>query len=81
MGIRLISNEKVGIGAMIPLDPMLGFIYVDQGEDCTGEDISIRQITRDPRCGPSVVVLHTIVKSRRIRPHEMSRHHRVGSSK
>jgi hypothetical protein len=40
MGTRLISNDVVGIEAMVPLDPMLGFIYVVQGEDCMGEDIS-----------------------------------------
>jgi hypothetical protein len=40
MGTRLISNEEVGIGAMVPPDPMLGFIYVGQGEDCIGEGIS-----------------------------------------
>ena len=44
MGTRLISNEEEGIGAMMPMDPMLGFIYVDQGEDCMGEDISIEKL-------------------------------------
>ena len=65
---------------MVPPDPMLAFIYVGQGEDCTGgRHINIK-MTRDPRCGLSVVVLHTIVKSERVHPHEMSRHHGVGSS-
>jgi hypothetical protein len=43
MGTRLISNEEVGIRAMVPLGPMLGFIYVGQGEGCMGEGISIEK--------------------------------------
>jgi hypothetical protein len=44
MGTRLISNEGVGIEAMMPSNPMLGFIYVDQGEDFMGEYISIEKL-------------------------------------
>jgi hypothetical protein len=80
MGTRLISNEEVGIRAMVPPDPILSFIYVGQGEDCKGgRHINIK-MTRDPWCRLSVVVLHTIVKSEREHPHEMSRHHEVGSN-
>jgi hypothetical protein len=43
MGTRLISNEEVGIGAMVPPGLMLGFIYVGQGEGCMGEGISTKK--------------------------------------
>ena len=43
-GTRLISNKERGIEAMMPPNPMLEFTYVDQGEDCTGEDISIEKL-------------------------------------
>jgi hypothetical protein len=45
-----------------------------------GEGLSTEKMTRDPRCGLSIVVLHTIVKSGGVHPREMSRHHGVGSS-
>jgi hypothetical protein len=31
--------------------------------------------SRDPRCGLSVEVLHTIVKNGRVHPHEINRYH------
>jgi len=40
-----------------------------------------RRMTRDPRRGLSAIVLHTIMKRERIRPHEMSGNHGVGSGK
>jgi hypothetical protein len=42
---------------------------------------TIRKMIRDPRHGLSVIILHTIMKNRRIHPHEMSEHHGGGSSK
>jgi hypothetical protein len=32
-------------------------------------------MTRDPRHGLSIIVLHTIMKNRQIDPHRMSEHH------
>jgi hypothetical protein len=37
-----------------------------------------RKIIRDPRHGLSVIILHTIMKSGRIHPHEMSERHGGG---
>jgi hypothetical protein len=39
------------------------------------------RMTRDPRHELSAIVLHTIMKNGRTRPHDMSRHHGVGSDK
>jgi hypothetical protein len=44
MVTQLISNEEVGIRYMMPLGPMLGFIYVDQGEGFMGEFISTEKL-------------------------------------
>jgi hypothetical protein len=37
-------------------------------------------MTRDARHDVCSIFLHTIMKTKRICPHEMSRHHGVGSS-
>jgi hypothetical protein len=40
-----------------------------------------RKMTRDPRHRLSIIVPHIIMKNRRIKLHELSMHHGVGSGK
>ena len=42
-----------------------------------GKNIN-KKMTRDPRRGLSIIILHTIMRSERIHPHEMSGHHGGG---